>query len=160
MHDLSPPHQSFGGKCGLMGTKSRQTRPTVTWLAKPIILARHWWKHSIQEHSLATFPNPYYEPLSLISLWGFKQYSSFFLFLLYIFLGDLIDLSSHKNANIFAIFLFFGINLEIFLNLNNWNIFKISLCRHFLVFIFILEIKCTKPASSGSHIGLYFRVRI
>lgn len=38
MHELSPAHQSFGGKCGLTATKSRQKRPAVTRLAELLTL--------------------------------------------------------------------------------------------------------------------------
>lgn len=59
MHDLSLAQQSFGGKCGLMSAKSRQTRPTFISLAEPHTLAGHWLENSLQEPSLTAFPNPY-----------------------------------------------------------------------------------------------------
>ena len=55
MYELSLAHRSFGGKCGLTGTKSRQTRQAATWLAKQFTRSPDWLEKFITGNSKAIF---------------------------------------------------------------------------------------------------------
>lgn len=55
MHELSLAHRSFGGKCGLTGTKSRQARQAATWLAKQFTRSPDWLEKFITGNSRAIF---------------------------------------------------------------------------------------------------------
>lgn len=144
MHELSPSQQSFGGKCGLTGTESRQKRPAVTWLAEQLTLAR--WL--VGKCITGSFISNISESTLLILtdlLLGFKQYSSFVIFYYTFFWGSYRSQQSIMKTRINLQFLLLFVS--IFLNL--WLKYLIfSLSTLYYLFSF-LKLNAQKPVNSG-----------